>query len=82
MSGQNNHGLSSLLTVLHILLAEVRHCTMSHGYDLGFHRIYPSNIQSSSVVVFCPVIQPVVNVFTLAFYLINIQCFKFVVRFS
>jgi hypothetical protein len=27
--------LSLLLTVLHILLAEVRHCTMPHGYDVG-----------------------------------------------
>ena len=27
--------LSPLSTVLHILLAEVRHCTMPHGYDVG-----------------------------------------------
>lgn len=38
--------------------------------------IYPSNILSSSVVVSYLVKQPVVSVFTLAFYLIIIQCFK------
>jgi len=78
MSGQSNHDLFVAIVDSAAYFA-CRGTTLHHATWVlrgASARIYPSNIQCSSVMVSYPVIQPVVNVFTLAFYLISIQCFK------
>lgn len=78
MPGQSNHGLFVAIVdgAAHFAC---RGATLHHAtwvWRGASARIYCSNIQSSLVVVSYLVIQPVVNVFTLAFYLTSIQCFK------
>lgn len=78
MPGYSNHGLFVAIFYCAAHFA-CRGATLHHATWLwsgASARIYCSNIQSSSVVVSYLVIQPVVNVFTPAFYLISTQCFK------
>jgi hypothetical protein len=78
MSGQSSHGVFVVIVEGAAYFA-CRGATLHHAtwvWRGASARIYPSNIQSSPVVVSYLVTQPVVNVFTLAFYLTSIQCFQ------